>query len=89
MTLTRLPARPAFALAFLARAGLGEIVVRRQGQLIERRYFPDDHRDEQYALTMADAAATLERHGFQPHRCEGCQRPCCPGTLAECPARWV
>ncbi|ALW89645.1 hypothetical protein [Deinococcus actinosclerus] len=33
-------ARPAHALAFLARAGLGEIVVRRAGHLIERRYYP-------------------------------------------------
>lgn len=31
--------RPGFALAFLARAGLSEIVVRRGGQLVERRYF--------------------------------------------------
>lgn len=40
MTLNTTPVeRPAFALAFLARCGLGEIVVRRGGRFVERRYF--------------------------------------------------
>lgn len=40
MTLNTTPVeRPAFALAYLARCGLGEIVVRRAGYLVERRYF--------------------------------------------------
>ncbi|GGS06701.1 hypothetical protein [Deinococcus sedimenti] len=40
MTLKTIPReRPGFALAFLARAGLSEIVVRRAGVLVERRYF--------------------------------------------------
>ena len=91
MSLTRLPDRPAYARAYLMRTGQGEIVVRRKGQFVERWYFQDDHRDEQYAAAMADAAATLERHGFQPRRlrCEGCNRAGCSGALDECPARWV
>ena len=39
--LVRLPDRPGFTVAFLARAGLGEIVVRRAGKFVSRRYFPD------------------------------------------------
>lgn len=31
--------RPAYAIAFLQRAGLGEIYVRRAGHFVERRYF--------------------------------------------------
>ncbi|WP_293914259.1 hypothetical protein [Deinococcus sp.] len=38
--LVKLPTRPAFALASLSRAGLGEIVVRKAGKFVSRQYFP-------------------------------------------------
>lgn len=94
--LTPRPQRPAFTLAYLARCDMGEIVAKRGGRVIERRYFR--MADVTWEATDRAAGELLERWGFrisdcgqgvQPApACPICHRLNCDSSLANCTERW-